>query len=283
MTGPRRIKAGSGHRYELDDTKVLGVTSVLNEAIPKPALTYWAAGAVANFVAERLDVDADTNHVGADRLVSALRLLGAKNRYNRWPKDDSISRLALAETLKATVWEDRDAGANRGHEVHTLAEHLVVGEEVDVPDTLIGYVDAYVAFLSDWDVKPILVEPVVINRTHQWMGTADLVADLVDGFRWLLDIKTGRSGIYPETALQLAAYRNAETYLDPDGEEQEFPKVDKVGAIWVRADGYDLIPVDAGPDTYRVFRHAQRIAQWQTETGKAAVGEAIRPPLRSVS
>jgi hypothetical protein len=61
------------------------------------------------------------------------------------------------------------------------------------------------------------------------------------------------------------------------------PAVQKVGAIWVRADGYDLIPVDAGPDVYRIFRHAQQIARFQTVTSKTVVGDAIQPPQQEAS
>ena len=44
-----------------------------------------------------------------------------------------------------------------------------------------------------------------------------------------------------------------------------------------KADGYDLVPVDASPATYKVFRHAQQIAQWQQVTSKTAIGDVIQP------
>lgn len=276
----RRINRGRGHSYELDGERVAGVTTILSEGFPKPALIDWAARTVAEYVAERLDVDVDDGHVGADTLVDALRTLGRGNRYNRWPADGTVSRLALIETLKGAHREDRDAAARRGTEVHRLASELVAGLEVDVPSELAGHVDSYIRFLDAWHVAPVLVEAVVINRAHHWMGTLDLVADLADGLRWLLDIKTTRTGVYPESALQLAAYRNAEHYLDDNGTEQPMPKVDRVGAVWVRADGYDLIEVDAGPDTYRTFRHVQRIARFRTDDGDPVIGEALQPPTR---
>jgi hypothetical protein len=281
MTGlTRRINRGGGHSYELDGAPVDGVTTILSNGIPKPALIGWAAKSIAEYVGERLDIDADNGHVAADRLVDALRQIGTRNRYNRWPTDGSTSRLALVETLKAVHWAERDAAARRGGEVHRLAEQLVAGIEVNVPDELAGHVDSYIQFLDDWQARQLLVEAVVINRVHHWMGTLDLIAELADGFRWLLDIKTTRSGVYPETALQLAAYRNAEHYLDGDGTEHPMLKVDQVGAVWVRADGYDLVPVDAGPATYRTFRHVQRVAEFQTVTGDDVVGAAIPPPTR---
>ena len=94
--------------------------------------------------------------------------------------------------------------------------------------------------------------------------------------RGLLDIKTTRSGIYGETALQIAAYRNAEFYLDADGEEQPMPAVDACGAIWVRADGYDLIPVDASPTTFRTFLYVQQVAKF-TANSADLVLPALEP------
>lgn len=279
-TNTKRKNVGKGHSYLLDGDKVPGVTSILGESIPKQQLVPWAAGVVGEFLAERLDIDIDTGHVDAARAIKALQAIGAaSNRYNKWPDDGTISRMALVETIKALPYRDRDAAGRRGTEVHSLAEQILRGGDVTVPLELAGHVDAYLKFLDDFDVREILVEFVCGNRADRWMGTGDMIADLNDGFRWLLDIKTARSGVFPETSLQLAAYRRAEFYLDADGNEQPMLKVDRVGAIWVRADGYELIPLDAGPDTYRTFRHCQRIHLWQTVTGRDTVGESLRPPL----
>ena len=53
--------------------------------------------------------------------------------------------------------------------------------------------------------------------------------------------------------------------------------VQRCAAIWVRGDGYDLIPVDTSPDVYKTFRHAQQVAHWQTVTSKTVVGDVIQP------
>jgi hypothetical protein len=250
----RRLEGrGGGHTYRLDGEKVDGVTTVLGNGIPKEALVPWASKVCATIVRDKWD---------------ALGDMQPDERF---------------DFVKGAPSRDRDRGARRGTEVHGYAEQIINGQDVDVPDELVGHVDAYIKFLGDFDVHPILVEAVLGNRAHRWMGTLDLVADLNDGLRWLLDIKTTRSGIFPETAVQLAAYRNAEFYLDAAGHEQPMPAVQKVGAIWVRADGYDLIPVDAGPDVYRIFRHAQQIARFQTVTSKTVVGDAIQPPQQEAS
>jgi hypothetical protein len=55
--------------------------------------------------------------------------------------------------------------------------------------------------------------------------------------RLLIDLKTNRSGIFGETALQLAGYRHADTYLDEDGNEQPMLEVDGCAAVHITADG----------------------------------------------
>lgn len=244
----RRVESrGGGHWYRLDGEKVDGVTTVLSNGLPKPALVPWAAREVATFAVDNLETIANLKH------------------------DEAI------DLLKGAHYRERDRGARRGTEVHRYAEHMINGEEVDVPEELVAHVDSYIKFLGDFDVQPVLVEPVVGNRTHRWMGTADLVADLNDGLRRLVDVKTNRSGVFPDNVLQLAAYRNAEFYLDAYGREHSMIPVDACAIIWVRADGYDLVPVDAGPAAYRIFRHCQQIAHWQTVTSKEAIGDVIQP------
>jgi hypothetical protein len=250
----RRINTRGGHSYKLDGDKVDGVTTILGNGIPKPALMPWAIREVSTFAAHNLDVLAAINE----------------------PE-------ARIDLLRGSPYRDRDKAARRGTEVHRLGEGLANDQEVEVPEELVGHVDSYLKFLADWQVRPVLVEAVVGHRAHRWMGTLDLVADLADGRRWLLDLKTTRSGIYGETALQLAAYRHAEFYLDDQNREQPMLPVDAVGAIWCRADGYDLVPVDAGDDVYRMFRYAQQVAAFTTRLAKEWVHDVATPPTRETA
>jgi hypothetical protein len=244
----RRVESrGGGHWYRLDGEKVDGVTTVIKEGIPKGALPYWAAKETATYAADNMTTIGE------------------------------LEREAIIDLLKGAPWRDMDRAAKRGIAVHGYAEAIINGEEVDVPDELVGHVDSYLKFLKDFDVQPVLVEGVVGHRAHRWMGTLDLIADLADGLRWLIDVKTTKSGIWPETAVQLAAYKHAEFWLDQYGKERPMYAVQNCAGLWVRGDGYDLIPVDAGPDTYRVFRHAQQIARFQTVTSKTVIGDAIQP------
>src|SRR5262249_35649284 len=169
-----------------------------------------------------------------------------------------------------------------GTQVHKLAQLLAAGEEVDVPDPLVGHVDSYLKFAEEWDPQELLSEVVVINRRYRYMGTLDLVTSLRGDLLWLIDFKTARSGVYPDNALQLAAYRNAESYIDSEGIERPMVQVAKCAVLWLRADGYDLIPVQVGPDELRIFLYALGIANWRdkdTGRSRSLVGEALNPAV----
>lgn len=248
----RRQNHGNGHSYYLDGAKAPGVTTIIGDGMPKPALINWAAGAVADFVADRIHVAPDGT-VDASRLVAEVRQLAVENRKSMTEWSPTLA----GYLLKGLPNRNRDAAANKGTKVHKLAEQLIAGEEVLVPDELKGHVDSYVDFLEQMDPDPVAVEGVGISRRHRYMGTFDLLAE-IDGLGLaLLDIKTSRSGIFPETALQIAAYRYCETYLDEDGLEQPMPDVEFTGAVWVRADGWDLHPVRADEAAHRQFLYAR--------------------------
>lgn len=257
FTAPIRRREGKSfgratHWYvDANGLKVPGVTTILKDGIPKPALVGWGIKSVAEYA------------------------------LDHW---DDLAGLAPSErlkTLKGAPYADRDAAAQRGTEVHALAERLVRGEEIDVPDELAGHVESYVRFLDDWDPQPVLVERTVVNYAIGYAGTLDLVADL-GGRRLLLDVKTNRSGVYGDVAFQLAAYRYAEHYVAEDGTEPVMPEVDGAGVIHVRADGYDLVPVEAGPRQFTEFRHIARVAR-AVEASRGYVGEALTPPTTEAS
>lgn len=245
----KRIDAGKGHRYTIDGSKADGVTTLIKKGLPSPALMYWSARCVAEYVA---DADDDT--------LATLRSLG---------------RNGMVNALKEAPWAKRDKAAVRGTEVHGIAEHLIKGEEVEVPEHLAGHVEAYVKFLDEWKPEPVLVEATVGHRKWRYAGTLDMVCKLPDGRTVLADIKTAASGIWPETAYQLAAYRHAEVYLDADGAEQPMPTVDAGYAIWVRADGYDVIPVTCDERVFKDFLHIAWVAR-AAETNKQLIGEAVQ-------
>lgn len=235
----RRVNRGRNHSYELDGRKVPGVTTLIGDGVPKKALPYWSARLVAEHVADHLEEDAE-----------------------RWSR---MGRGSLVAMLKQVPWDDRDEAANRGTEVHDLARAITEGREVEPPDELVGHVDGYLAFLEDWQPADELVERPVLNRRYGYAGTFDLLCSLPTLGRCLIDVKTGRSGIWPETALQLAAYRRAEVYEAPDGHLEVMPPVDHTLGLWVHAEGYELHPVVTDDEVFRTFLYAADVAKRFTQ------------------
>lgn len=239
----RRIRCGAtGHRYEIDKAKVMGVTTALDLAVAKPALLRWAAKTTAE---------------------EALLVLNHPER-SRWETKNGIgSDKDLVEFLAGAHVRQRNAAATRGTRVHKYAEKLVKGEEVEVPDELLGHVQACARFFDEWKIVPLLQEKTVGSYRWGYAGTFDLIAEIPDGRRILWDYKTGKY-IYPEVRLQLAAYRYADAYIaDHTGLEIPMTEVGITSAkvVHLRSDGYDVIGLDAGPQEHKVFLHALQVAK----------------------
>lgn len=249
-TGIRIHYRGKGHSYTVDGEPYDGVTTLIGEGIPKPALINWAANTTAGYAVDH------------------------------WSELDEMTVSERLKVLQGARFADRDKAGERGTEVHGIAERLMHDEEVDVPEHLAGHVEACVKFLDEWKPVPVLTETVVAHRRWKYAGKLDFVADVPKLGRATFDFKTARSGIWGETALQLCAYTNAEAYVDTDQNEQRLAdleiRTDTAYAVWLRADSYDLIPVDIGAETFRFFLHAATVAR-RARTMRQLVGEALQP------
>ena len=240
----RRVNRGRNHWYvDVDGIKIPSVTSILSSGLPKPALTTWAANTAAAYAVDH------------------------------WDELQDMTPSARIAKIKGSPWAERDAAALRGTQIHSIAEQLAAGAEVAYPEAQAGHVESAVRFLDDWQVTPVLQEFSVAHLRYRYAGTGDLIADLADGNRWLLDYKTSK-GVYGETGFQLAAYRYAEFYLDDDGQAQPMIDVDRVGVVHLRADGYDLRPVQADEAVFLQFRYIAQTAL-AAEAARDYVGEAL--------
>ena len=265
----REKKVGSGHYYvDAVGQRADGVTDVGKRGIPAPALVPWGINSVADYA------------------------------VNNWHDLETLPVSERIKALKGAPYAERDAASNRGREIHALADALVHGEQVDVPDELAGHVDACVAFLNDFDPQPVLTERLVYNLLYGYAGRLDAVVTVAarrinpaatggGASTRLLDYKTGKA-IYPDVAPQLAAYAAAEYYLDDDGAPHPMIPVDGGLAVHLRSDGYDVYPVEIGPRVFRLWLYAQQVAQWagtykNPGWSSEVVGAALPRPIRSVA
>ncbi len=212
---------------------------------------------------------------------------------------DELAAMPLSEARKVLTkapYATTSRAAMRGSRVHLLADELLAGAEVAIPEGLEGYVQAAVDFIDAFDVQPLFTEFTVYSETWRWAGTCDFVGDLLDPddpepdpalkrrVRWLLDWKTKEkeSGVFGDAALQLAPYRCAEKMVHPTtGEEMPMVEVDRCGIVQLYKDGsYRLVPVEADEPEYRIFQYVQQVALWM-EGNRSLVGQPIKPPRES--
>jgi hypothetical protein len=230
----QKINSGRGHWYKLDGKKADGVTTLIGDGMRKKALEYWSANETAGYAVDN------------------------------WDELAKLSPSKRLDILKKARFESRDEAARRGTEIHDLAERLVHNEEVDVPDEIAGFVESAVRFLDEYKVQPIITETPVAHRAGNYAGTLDLVfrSPLFPDRTFIADWKTNRSGIYGETALQLAAYRYADFYVHGD---EEVPMsslgITDAVAIWIRADGFSVYDMDASPETFTLFKWVSAVAR----------------------
>lgn len=255
----RRVKTAKGHYYkDGQGHRIPGVTTILGNGIPKPALINWAANTTAEAAVDR------------------------------WDQLAELTPSARIKALQGARYETTDKAKKRGTEIHNYGERLVKGEEVDgIPDELRGHCESYVDFLNAHDVEPVLVEATIVSYKYGYAGTLDLIAWLThpeDGRQlWLLDLKSNEKGIFPETALQLAGYRFAEFYLDDNGKEQPMIPVERTGAVLVNADRAQLIPTISTENQLRTFWYSGQVANF-VDNGRDLIGPPVpHPTVKSVA
>jgi len=224
------------HRYTMDGKHVQGVTTILSAAIPKPALPKWAAKSVAEWI--------------ADNPEGLLNLQG-------------MGRGPMIEALKNVPWQERDEAAIRGTDVHAIAEKLIHGETIDVPNHLLSRVEGLAKLLDDFHISPILTEVSVGNRALWYAGRLDTISTM-NGENWLLDFKTSK-GVYGETGLQTAAYAGCEFYVN-DNEwdiELPLPEIHRIGVIHITDEGSTLHELGDIKENFKIFRHVHYLASKQ--------------------
>jgi len=237
----------AAHRYWLDGKPIPGVTTLLGKGLPKPALPRWAAKSAAEYVADNLEV------------------------LNALPDRESI-----IATVKQSPWTARARAAVRGTDVHAIAEELIHGREVDVPEHLAGHVNGYVRFLDEWQPTPIITERPIANRKWWYAGKPDALVTLPSGERLLLDWKTSK-GVYGETALQTAAYRGAEFYTDEDGVEQPMPEVDGLAVVHITEFATEVYRFTDAESAWKDWLHVLWVARAEDRIRAQITSPATAP------
>lgn len=225
------------------------VTNILN-VIDKPALIPWAARMAAEYAYDRRET------------------LGV------------MDRAEYVDTVKTNWRRKRDDAADRGTNVHAaVEEYLRSGGTLDADEwepNVLAHVEQFQRFARDHRPTLRFVETTVYSPRYGYAGTLDMLADLHGRGLWLIDVKTG--GVWPEAALQLCAYRNADYLITgPPWERHDMPPVDGCAVLDLKPDRYDLVAVDTSADVLDAFVFAAELAAFRRERFPALVGSPLVP------
>jgi hypothetical protein len=287
-SGSRFYTWGRGERY-------WSVTTILG-ALPKDALKFWAAKVVAEF---------------------------AFDRKSTWL---TMTRPEAVEWLKKEPLRFTNERANYGKAIHAATEAIVLQTPVrrdEFSDEEAKAIGHFFDFVETLRPRYLLTEASVYNRRHKYAGTLDAVVEVPYGLLlelahgnelmvpWeprddrdvvtlILDTKTGGDvaegkGVYPEVALQLAAYGRAEFVGAVNGQEHPLPLLDGAAVLHVNASGWRLVPVNIGPDprlipegqsfddsVFRSFLFVREVFRWREVVSKEVLGTPLQPDPKPI-
>lgn len=160
------------HIHSLDEKPLTGCTTILS-VLAKPALIQWSANMATDYVRQNLKDINDLEEILAEAKVA-----------HRKKKE------------KAGDW---------GTEVHSYIEqyikNLMNGKENEYNVSI----DSFDKWVKDNNVTFLDSERNIYSETLWIGGIVDFVCK-IDGEVWIGDIKTSKSGIYPEHFWQCAGY-----------------------------------------------------------------------------
>jgi hypothetical protein len=264
-TSTRPTRDDDGYYHMPDGRKLMSVTTVIENGVPKPGLVHWAAIEVAK--------------CAMDYLPRLLRARGEEAREN------------VYQWLRRAAERRRDSAADLGTSIHDAVEASILGTPWPEPtDEQRPFLEAFSRFCDRWQPDWEASEMVVANLEHGWAGKGDAWARLVlpdlgpKPILIIIDWKSGKN-IYPEVALQLSAYARAEVGWLRDGTMVTPPQPQHAAVVHLRPDkypqtgGYRIRPVDITDATYTAFRNAQATAEdWVKGRSKTVIGKAYPEP-----
>ena len=247
MAGLTPNDAPTGRTYSWGDEVFVSVTTVLG-VLNKPGLTGWAARSVAEYVVKEYPIVSDLIGRGQTR--------------------------AAIDLMKGSPWRDRDKAADTGTNVHKAVEMLLLGEETGLTQDEFPFLNEFNKFLTAFQPEVVVSEGTIFNREYNYAGTLDLILKF-DGLTWLVDVKSGK-GVYPEYAMQVAAYSRGEFIGLPDGTEEVMPIIDKGAVLQLRPGGYHFVPVNIGKEVFESFLYCREMFRWQDTIADKALLPEIR-------
>jgi hypothetical protein len=265
-------------RTEAEDLRLASVTSIL-DTLDRAGLRYWMRNSAIDAALDNLD---------------ELRQIA------------SVDRKAAASFLRDRIFSPKDqrSATQLGSDVHeAIRLWLLDGKRPDVDEEVRRYLDVFERdFLLPFRPEFEAAEMTIIHEAWNYAGTLDALGK-VRGSRYVFDWKSSRteadekgklSGPYPESALQVAAYRWAEWAIWRARRVQEWEsrRFYLVGAeeraqgvampessggivVHISPERARVHPVVCDEPVHRIFGFIREICRYQWERAPGAV----HPPL----
>jgi hypothetical protein len=266
MGNVRTVHRGGSRFYvhpDAPEITVPGVTSIVG-MLPKPFLAFWNAKMVAELAVDSLPFVEQMAQ--RDRQGAVDYLKGAANRYTK-------------------------TRAGVGSQAHDLFERMIRGQHVGrVHPDMVPYQRHFGEFLDGVQPELVRAEDVAWSDEHQYAGSFDGILRLRldengkpdprgESALVMADWKTSKS-TYPDVALQMSAYANAEFIISPDGSREDMPDFDGAVVLHITEDQAAFKPVriaaeNGQDDVFEYFLHLRRTFEWDKRVSKTVLGDPI--------
>lgn len=171
------------------------------------------------------------------------------------------AELKSRKLLHTDVWGEK---ASTGTDIHTILEELCEGKVpslADLPPEQRKKAQSLCAFWADHDPDVQHSEILLGSRRNRYSGRCDLIYGR-SGKTIALDAKTS-AAVRPSYALQLRGY--ADAY-----EEGGYGVVDEMEVLWLRDDGYTVVPCRASSQQWQAIVNAYHAFETVKQEAKAA-------------
>jgi hypothetical protein len=247
------------YRNNLTKTEVPGVSSIV-DMMPKGALTPWASRLAAEYAVDNLNEVTEllSEMDGKKRAVEKIK--NASSRYADKAAKEGTAVHHYAETVARAVKENTKPKAD------------------DMPPGIMPYLKNYVRFLKEFEVEPVMLENVVWNEEIGYAGRIDMACILhsISEDLVIVDTKSGASGVWESVSLQQTAYRYAESWWDEkDDALKPMPEIAGAYALWLRPEGFALIPVDTTQVELAQFQRLRGSLEWKRTRSTKVIRPAI--------
>lgn len=267
-------RGGSRFYIHPDDAAVThpGVTSIIDMLGKHNILGPWNAKMTAELAADSLDViQRMLDTAGRDAVVDYLK--GAARRYTKARSDlgsdahDLFERMIRGEEVRSTRVDLSPYAHNFREFLDAINPELVRAEDVAWSDTY-GYAGSFDAMLRVWFLEDGTPDPTRSADSRPLLLMSD----------W----KTGKN-TYPDVALQMSAYANADYIIDAEGTRHEMPEFDGAAVLHITGDSWAFKPVAIDEividgETHNVFEyflHLRAMFDWARDVSRNVIGKPI--------